>query len=58
MYIGRPIHFEDEKAQRENRFRFHLALVMFALLAIVGPIVLAKTLAMPPNGETLTFIGP
>ena len=58
MYIGRPFLFESEKAQPGNRFRLQLAVVAFALLAIVGPIVFARMLATHPSGEIPAFIGP
>ena len=58
MYIGRPIHFESEKVQPGNRFRLQLAVVVFALLAIVGPIIFARMLATHPGGEIPAFMGP
>ena len=58
MHIGRPIYFEDKQAQPTNRVRFQLASALFALLAIAGPIVLARLMATPPEGEVPAFIGP
>lgn len=58
MYIGRPIHFENAPAPSRNRFKFRFALVVFVLLAIVGPIVVGRLLAAPPTGEIPAFMGP
>ena len=58
MYIGRPIQFENTPVSSRNRFELHFALVLFALLAVAGPIVVGRLLATPPTGEIPAFMGP
>ena len=58
MHISRPIYFDDQAPPPSSRSTPRLAIAVFALLSIVGPIVFARLMAPPPRGDVPAFIGP